>query len=337
MRNNIQHSIIRLFRNTKSYIGFKLDGNHSRWSNVVSKINLYIFHYKLRYQKKCYGPHNPDKTFYVIRPTSEAEGLLSLFFTVIRNIEFAERNNMIPVVDFQNFKTQYNKEEFVNGSANAWEYYFKPISNYSLEEVYKSKNVYMFGWGRPQLKDGTFQNDYNEALNKKRHTFINKYTGVSKSVQDQVSSYKHLFEYNNVLGVFLRGTDYLRLKPAGHPIQPDTRDVINKAHEFIDKYDINKIFIVTEDRSLYNMFRDEFGNMLFSIDNNYISNYQEGYVYSCMANMDPYQKGLTYLTKMLLLNECDYLVSTLTNGSLFSLAMKEGDFKDKYIFNLGKY
>ena len=40
---------------------------------------------------------------------------------------------------------------------------------------------------------------------------------------------------------------------------------------------------------------------------------------------------------MMLLNECDYLVSTLTNGSLFSLAMKEGDFKDKYIFNLGKY
>lgn len=326
-----------LIKRLKSSIGFALDGKHNACFDFLSKLNLYVFHCKKRYHKVHFGPNHPDITFYVIRPTSEAEGLLSLFFTVIRNIEYAERNNMIPVVDFLNFKTQYNRKELVNGSANAWEYYFKPVSKYSLDEVYNSKNVYMFGWGRPQLKDGTFQNDYSEELNKKRHRFINKYTGVSKSVQDKVSSYKNLFEGNNVLGVFLRGTDYLKLKPAGHPIQPNTRDVIDKTHEFIDKYDINKIFIVTEDQYLYNMFRDEFGDMLFSIDDNYISNYQDGYVYSCMANMDPYQKGLTYLTKMMLLNECDYLVSTLTNGSLFSLAMKEGDFKDKYIFNLGKY
>ncbi|WP_417009137.1 hypothetical protein [Bacteroides congonensis] len=325
------------FRKLKSVLGFALDGKSGFFAQILKKLNLYIFHYDQRYHKESFGDLNPDKIFYVIRPSSEAEGLLSLFFTVIRNVQYAELHGMIPVVDFENYKTQYSRNESLFGKFNAWEYFFKPVSKYELSEVYHSKNVYLFGWGRPQISNSLFQNDYNETINKERNIFINKYTGLSLNVMDNVRKYENLFKGTKVLGVFLRGTDYLKLKPTGHPIQPAPFEVVNKVKEYIAKYDIEHIFIVTEDQSLFELFKSKFGDIVFSIDNSYIDSYKEGYVYTCLNDKDPYEKGLTYITKLLLLNKCDYLVTTLTNGSLFTLAMKEGDFTDKYIFNLGKY
>ncbi len=312
----------------------KMDGSGKR---VLQRINNEIFHQNLKYKKHNYGTENPDKIFYVIRPTSEAEGLLSLFFTVMRNIAFAEENNMIPIVDFQNYRTQYNCDNPINTSRNAWEYYFKPISKYSLEEVYKSKNVYLTGWGRPDIKSNLFRNDYTEEINVERQLFIKKYTGIQDNIRDRVDRFIRENFTEDVVGVFVRGTDYLKLKPKGHPIQPELSDIFIHVDEFIDRYSVNKIFLVTEDYDIYTKFKERYGNMIFSSDDNYISNYNGELVYNCLKNQDPFEKGAVYLVKMLILAQCPYIVTTLTNGSLFSLAISEQEFKDKYIFNLGKY
>ena len=65
---------------------------------------------------------------------------MALLFYVIQQIGYAEKNNYIPVVDFKNYKTQYNIAD-----ENAWECFFEQISNYSLDEVYQSKNVVLSG------------------------------------------------------------------------------------------------------------------------------------------------------------------------------------------------
>ena len=41
----------------------------------------------------------------------------------------------------QNFFTIYNENNKVDKTYNAWEYYFEQLSNFTLEEVYKSKNI----------------------------------------------------------------------------------------------------------------------------------------------------------------------------------------------------
>ena len=48
---------------------------------------------------------------------------------------------MTPVIDMQNYITLYNCKIKINNSYNVWDYYFKPVSKYKLEDVYKSKNV----------------------------------------------------------------------------------------------------------------------------------------------------------------------------------------------------
>ena len=47
----------------------------------------------------------------------------------------------IPIVDMYNFPTIYNEKEKILNTYNSWEYFFEQLSNYSLEEVYQSKNV----------------------------------------------------------------------------------------------------------------------------------------------------------------------------------------------------
>ena len=47
----------------------------------------------------------------------------------------------IPVVDMENFTNPYNEKDQINNTLNSWEYYFNQTSDYSLKDIYKSKNV----------------------------------------------------------------------------------------------------------------------------------------------------------------------------------------------------
>ena len=61
----------------------------------------------------------------------------------MNHLLIAQRHNFIPVVDMENYPTIYNEKKKINGTKNAWEYYFEPVSKYSLNEVYKSQNVFI--------------------------------------------------------------------------------------------------------------------------------------------------------------------------------------------------
>ena len=88
------------------------------------------------------GELNPDKVFYVIK-RYPGTGLFSNLAYVINHIQIANRMGFIPIVDMHNFPTVYNEKKKIFGTHNAWEYYFEQLSNFTLEEVYKSKNIIM--------------------------------------------------------------------------------------------------------------------------------------------------------------------------------------------------
>ena len=100
-------------------------------SNKFSHLNL---------EYKNYGNKNPTKFFYIIRRTPGA-GFFSNLNFVIHNLWICDQLKMIPVIDMVNYKTIYNCRVKINGSLNVWDYYFKPVSKFSLKEVYSSQNV----------------------------------------------------------------------------------------------------------------------------------------------------------------------------------------------------
>ena len=83
---------------------------------------------------------NPDKIFYVIQRHPGC-GLFSNVTFVINHLKVAKDHGFTPVVDMENYTTVYNEKKKVCNTFNAWKYYFEQTSNFTLEEVYNSKNV----------------------------------------------------------------------------------------------------------------------------------------------------------------------------------------------------
>lgn len=287
-----------------------------------------------------YGNQNRDQTIYVIRPNSEdgIQGLMSLLIQTLRKLEYADKKGLIPFIDFYNFKTQY-----YDGKTNAWENFFKPVSKLSLQEVYKSKNVILSG-ATPFFKEDlslykeTIFNNHDLAI--KCNSIIKKYIELSEDAENVLNNELNSIDIKNCLGIYLRGTDYVKLKPAGEYRQPDIRDVIKKIDEFINKYEIDKIFLVTEDFTYYDILKKRYKEHLIVVSyDTFIKNY-DGKDYLSKSNVlsvDKKERGIDYLVKIILLSKCKYLISSITCGSIAAYAFNGDRYTDKYIFSLGYY
>lgn len=328
----IKHKIAMYCKrmNLESYWFFKL----------AVKINFYLFHRNEKRKNQCMGEKNPNKVFYVIRGNGKEVGLCSHFITVTNEIYDAVNRDYIPVVDFRNDRTQYNMPYLINNTWNAWEYYFKPVSAYTLNEVEESKNVIISGTSKNTDKKILIDPaDYSKDNIKEVKEWVEKYIAVNDDIVEKVVQKKNeLFSDGKILGVFCRGTDYISLRPKGHPVQPGVNQVIEKTKEYLEKYsNIKKIFLATEDYRIYAAFKETFGEKVCVSDLELVKDY-DGKDYLCnYLPKNKYETGLNYLIKMLLLAECDYLISSKASGSYFAMIMKKQDWEDSYIYELGVY
>lgn len=312
--------------------------------------NFYKLYYKLRYpdemQKKCsFGDKNSDITFYVIRPRTDCtEGLMSLFINVAKNLYFAADMKYIPIIDFKNYNTQYY--DVVDGNENAWEFFFTQPSEYKLEEVYSSKNVVLSGleiqwYDNPLCKEERYCDDVLSDI----HRFLFSQIDFSDEVRNLANlEVKNLnLDCSETLGLYLRGTDYTTLKPSGHPIQPTVEQAENIVDEFLKKYSIKRIFLVTEDGKIFKKIKEKYGSMCaITTYDSFVENYNGKDFLShnkCINELDssPYKRGLHYLTKLLILSKCSYFVGGNTMGSWATMLFAGDNYKDKYIFKLGTY
>ena len=306
---------------------------HNRFlRGIATDINLALFHWDKRQQDKHFGELNPSVKFYVIRSNGRDEGLLSLYLGRLVQIHNLLQNGFIPVVDYQNYATQYNVGFPVNGTLNAWEYYFEQPSSYTLDEVYHSRNVTLSGW--------RFFQAYG------------RHSGVSRSVSPEMMQIAPVKQYifdiarkkiqadgiHDMIGLLLRGTDYTRLKPAGHPVSPTPEQAAQKLDEFLAQYGRHKIFLATEDADIYDFFRNRYGELIYTTDDNLIRNYSgRDYIANEICAENKYKFGLDYLVKMICLSECRYLIASKTAGTEFARLLNNGRYLSEYVFNLGTY
>lgn len=310
---------------------------------------FYRIYYQVRYpkemQKKCsFGSLNEDQTFYVIRPrTDGTEGLMSLFINVAKNLFYASECGYEAIIDFQNYHTQY--DDVIEGESNSWNFYFTQPTRKSLEEVYKSRRVILSGleiqWYRPDI----FERNYDDDKLLRAHDFIFEKIGFSDAVLEAVNTEieKMNINFDNTLGLYLRGTDYISLQPSGHPIQPTIEQAVEVVKRYEEQFQIEKIFLVTEDGNIFKMIKELYGDKCIVVSyDSFVINY-DGKKYlshdKCIQELDssPYMRGLNYLTKLIILSRCSFFVGGDTMGAWASCIFSKGKFKSKYIFNLGCY
>lgn len=295
----------------------------------------------MREEKHCYGKINDDRIFYVIRPRTDCiEGLMSLVLNVVKNLHYAESKGYIPVVDFENYETQYRDSSMQE--KNTWKFYFEQTSQYELEEVYKSANVVLSGLQALVATSNAIEQSYEPQIIENSRRIIKKYIRINETVEALVAKEEN-WDLECTLGLYLRGTDYVKLKPAGHPVQPTFEEARKIADEVMERNGLKYVFLVTEDQEIYDEAKAYYGDKLKTVSfDSYISNYGGTQFLGkdndsiSQLSASAYRRGLNYLVKLLLLAKCNSFVGGNTCGSWAACVFAE-HFKEQYLFELGRY
>ena len=288
-----------------------------------------LFHYS-------FGEKNPEKTFYVMsKPIRVKNGLMSNVLCFLEQLDYVEKMGYIPVADMQSYSSQY-LESWQIGKVNAWEYYYEPMSAYTLEEVYQSKNVIM------GYDDNCYMQNYQEKYDIPRLSQLyHKYIKIrSDAAQIIHQEYEKIFgKKRNILGVLYRGTDMVSLKLKHHAIQPAVDEMKELMHQYLREWQCEYIFLCTEDQQALEVFKKEFGDRLLYTDQVRFSNTGNQWLAQIdnARENDRYLRGLEYLTTIQLLSRCDYLLAGVCSGSVCSLIMNGGKYKAVQMVDKGVY
>lgn len=320
-------------------IGLNFQRKHPRLGYRI-KYLYYSFARRDILQKKIsFGDENKDKTIYIVKPDYQdgVEGLLSLLYKQILYIDFAKRKGYVPFVDWKNYKTQY-----YDGENNAWEFFFKQPSEITEAEVYKSQKVYLSGWTFKTINpDNLFESNifHSKAIRDLSGKMLRENLEFSEDVLRLVDQEAESLQIEKCIGVYIRGTDYVKLKPSGEYVQPSAYQMKCKIREFENKYNA-PIFLVTEDGDIFDKLKGEFGETIKIVSfDTFIRNYEGKDVLSKsdVLEKDKKMRGQKYLAKMILLAKCKYFVGSMTQGSKFSYILNNGNYSDEYVFDLGLY
>ncbi len=294
-----------------------------------------------RLQKHVYyGDLNPKKTIYIVRPDSQdcIEGLLSLAARASLYIRYGLENHYEVYVDWQKYKTQYYTE-----GKNAWEYFFEQPTKCTYTDVYQSENVVLSGWTFKDINPNVVYSKKqfeDKKLNFECHEIIKTTLKFSSEVKKKIEEESERLNIADCIGLYVRGTDYVRLKPSGEYVQPGIDDIKSKVSEFNIKYPSKKFFLVTEDGNIYDELKKVYGDRICTVSfDSFIYSYKgdDFLSKSNVLNDNKKDRGIDYLVKMALLSMCDCLITSITMGSMFSYGLNGGRYKDVYVFDLGLY
>ena len=215
--------------------------------------------------------------------------------------------------------------------------YFKQRTTLRRDEVFKSKNVILSGWNSKDIKPGwgSWMNcDYNEQ----KKALLDRYIDFDDAVKKQVEEMVVKINPEACLGLYLRGTDYIKQRPLGHPVQPTLADVRDEVERIMREEGLKRIFLVSEDAAMRQDVEIAFGDIVQTIDGD-IQFQDNGQPIRKVIekNMDINDANMIYLVKMILLAKCHSFVGGRTNGSMFSCALNGGTYKQRYIYDRGYY
>ena len=280
-------------------------------SNLKKKIlkkyiNLYFDN--INYEKSVNNLIPKKKSKNYIIATRKKRGFFSLVLFVLNHLKYCEKKNLVPLIDMENFKTIYNEKQKIFGTYNAWEYYFKKINNLNLQKVYSSKKFIL----SVDKNIFTVNNKFNKNLKK----YFTKNFKITNQIKHKIDFYKKKLgpNYNNILGIHFRGTD-MCIAP-NHPTPPYKYQIVEKIKFYKKKYDINKLFLVTEDLENYKFIKKKFGRMVISI-NNFRSNQTKVFNLNNRKN-HRYKMGEEALINSYLLSYCKIIISSQTGISDFA-------------------
>ncbi len=158
--------------------------------------------------------------------------------------------------------------------------------------------------------------------------------------------YDSLFGNEKVLGVMIRGTDYVTSGMTGDRIMASPEQMSPLIHEWIDKYGFEKVFLATEDEDALEYMRREFGSIVVALSqerlklsdlrvNEILSDYEKEHA-DGMYEEKLEDTTINYFYALYILSRCDsFICSGRCNGSDIVRSFNNERFSHFYKFAVG--
>ena len=281
---------------------------------------------------------NEDKHFFIIR-TNGNDGFFANFTFVLDNLIIASERGLIPVVDMDNFKTLYNENELLFNTHNSWEYYFKKVSPYTLEDVYKSRNIILSSTTYPEYKAIYYNREKNILPSKDQikflHDIIKKQIVLQPHITKKFKKQLEKFNaYNKILGVHVRGTD-MYTEGRHHPRPNEKIKDLDYIKEMMDAHDIDGIMLCADEEKTIDLFKREFGDKVIVTDamrakEGDLTGIHRDTTRESEREKHRYLLGEEVLLDMLLLSECDYLLCGPSNVAFAAMTFNGGKYNEVF-------
>ena len=263
-------------------------------------------------------------------------GLFSYYIVFLGCINKYVQKGYIPIIDIQNYNNVYNRGN--KTIKNPWELFFYQTNNYTLEEVktYANNSKYVVCTGKFERPNETNVIDHIEQV-KFWHDLQKKYMPIKNEIINEVKFYMKKFFGNskNVLGVLMRGTDYINRR--SHFIPPQIGQVISDVKEMDQKYNYDFIYFTTEDEKIKNKFIPEFTDKIRYLNPRMTVKNINKNITDENEQIKEYHDFLKiYLINIIIISKCLDIVVCRCSGTVGIFVLTEG-FRNYKAYNLGTF
>ncbi len=247
----------------------------------------------------------------------QGNGFFSSFMGVLNNLRWAEIHHVTPVV-YWDSKNPYWQQDGFHESYNAWEYYFKRVSNLHYEALCNRQPLhrsYKAPDGSTIIASHTCP--LSEYARLELHRLIRKYVRVHDFIQETVDRfYVNHMQNKYVIGIHVRGTDKYTEVPR---VSCDTLfDAAKKMAEQAPSGVIVNYFVASDESAMIDEANKAFGSQLIVYDA--IRSSDKKAIHRSKTRVDAARKGLDVLIEALLLSRCNGFVHTISNVAFAALA-----------------
>ena len=284
-------------------------------------------------------------TYLIIRRRPPGAGLFSNVNHVLQGLLRAEMLDLIPVVDMQNYMTEQNRHYKIANTKNAWEYFFRPVSSIRIEDIRSEFSSVLTAGDRILPSHWLADLNLNFMSQKDQIVEMGRILESKIKLNDfcneiLIETTKFL-EWNseNTIGLFYRGTDYIKLQPKGHAIQPTPLEFINKSRYIIENSNSLRLLLVTQDKDVKEYFTQNYYNILAPDleQSTYFRSLVQNLVPNFRKNDKKIFTSYRYLIEIYLLSKAESCIASVANGSAFAILLNQNRYKEKILIREGVY
>ena len=338
-------SIVRKIRKFKE--GLTIRRLNRRYRNTIAPLYDENVLAK-RISEVDFACKTPDKaTFFIVSQSNETVGIFGYINVFLPHIAYAVAKGWIPVIDMESHRYIYTPK---GKKKNVWEMFFEQPCGFGLKDLSGKKTIRcaeeLWYHGMPNTCPLMSEQDIRLWSELFSH-FIRPNAESLRYLEEEERAV--LKDPNKTVGVIYRGTTYTKGQAKGHPIQPTMKMLAEQVRKTMNSQNCEWVYLASDEKSIVDYMVKAFpGKVLINkrvyydeVENVDYSEYNEsgtditGDMFDRPDNN--YLIGIEYISSINLVANCVALVAGACGGTTAALYMNGRRYRERYIFELGKY